>query len=67
VSCGSDVQRWAPLDRRLHSVVSADLECRPCMHQVCPIGHPCAQQVTAETVATLAVRLLDQQTTEMQP
>jgi ADP-heptose:LPS heptosyltransferase len=67
VSCGSDVQRWAPLDRRLHSVVSADLECRPCMHQVCPIGHPCAQQVQAETVAALAVRLLDQQTTEMQP
>jgi ADP-heptose:LPS heptosyltransferase len=66
VSCGSDVQRWAPLDSRLHRVVSVDVECRPCMHQTCPIGHPCARQVTAETVAALAARLLDQQTTEMQ-
>jgi ADP-heptose:LPS heptosyltransferase len=50
VASGSDVQRWAPLDRELHRVLHHDTACRPCAHAVCPIGHPCALGVSAEEV-----------------
>ncbi len=58
VSCGSDLQRWAPLDQARHQVVGADVACRPCRHRICPTAHECAQEVDAETVAMLAARLL---------
>ncbi|CAM4005505.1 glycosyltransferase family 9 protein [Bordetella muralis] len=50
VACGSDTRRWAPLNRERHRVLSADLPCRPCAYQTCPIGHPCALQVTVPQV-----------------
>lgn len=54
VSAGSDVGRWAPLDRRLHQVLWRDLACRPCAHVVCPYGHECATGVApAEAVERL--------------
>jgi ADP-heptose:LPS heptosyltransferase len=58
VACGSDMQRWAPLDADRHCVLGAELGCRPCMHVICPIGHGCAEQVTAEMVVGAAQRLL---------
>jgi ADP-heptose:LPS heptosyltransferase len=42
VSLGSDVRRWAPLDRRRHRVLWRDLPCRPCGHATCPTAHECA-------------------------
>lgn len=59
VSCGSDPQRWAPLDRMRHRMISADVACRPCMHHNCPTAHECAEQVGADTVAAMATRLLN--------
>ncbi|WP_423282077.1 glycosyltransferase family 9 protein [Caldimonas sp. KR1-144] len=50
VSCGSDVERWAPLNRQLHRVVAADVECRPCAHRDCPIGHGCATAIEVADV-----------------
>ncbi len=50
VCSGADPQRWAPLDRRLHRVVWHDVECRPCAHAECPVGHPCALGVTSAQV-----------------
>ncbi len=50
VSCGGDVQRWAPLDHDLHRVLSAAIACRPCGYVECPIGHPCATAVTPQDV-----------------
>jgi ADP-heptose:LPS heptosyltransferase len=50
VASGSDVRRWAPLERRLHRVLHHDVPCRPCAHPVCPIGHPCALGVSATSV-----------------
>jgi ADP-heptose:LPS heptosyltransferase len=46
ISSGSDVSRWAPLERRRHQVIWHDLHCRPCSHAVCPYQHDCAQAVT---------------------
>lgn len=59
VSCGSDPGRWAPLDRVRHQVISAEVECRPCMHLSCPTGHQCATAVQAETVSSLARKLIN--------
>ncbi len=50
VCSGADPQRWAPLDRRLHRVVWHDVECRPCAHAECPVGHPCALGVSSAQV-----------------
>jgi ADP-heptose:LPS heptosyltransferase len=59
ICCGSDPQRWAPLDRHRHRIVFAAVPCRPCMHQVCPIGHGCAGEVSADAVLQEALKLLD--------
>ena len=58
VACGSDVRRWParePTQRLLH----ADVPCRPCMHDRCPIGHGCAHGVDSREVLAAADELLD--------
>lgn len=50
VASGSDVRRWAPEDPLRHRVLSVDIDCRPCGFETCPIGHPCASEVTVEQV-----------------
>jgi ADP-heptose:LPS heptosyltransferase len=50
VSCGSEVARWAPPDRRRHRVLAAPAPCRPCAHAVCPVGHGCALDLDADAV-----------------
>jgi len=51
VSCGADHWRFAPLDGERHEVLHEAMACRPCAHDVCPIGHPCAHALTPERVA----------------
>lgn len=58
VYTASDYERWAPLDRELHRAVLQPIECRPCAHLVCPIGHPCANMITPHEVIQQAARLL---------
>lgn len=58
VSCGSDSERWAPLDRTLHEVLAYYPPCRPCAWQACPYGHECALRIDAGMVAQAAQRLL---------
>lgn len=67
VCCGSDPQRWAPLDSIRHRVVGAAVGCRPCMHTVCPIGHHCAEGVVSETVSALATHVLSYNSTGVSP
>jgi len=57
VCSGADPGRWAPLDWRRHHVLYADVPCRPCVHAVCPIGHPCALGVGTGKVLEAARRL----------
>ena len=58
VACGSDVARWAPLDRELHRVLAQDIDCRPCGHDICPIGHPCAEAIEPDEVIEACNELL---------
>ena len=58
VANGSDVERWAPADAALHSVLSHNVDCRPCSYEVCPIGHPCALGVSVDAVIAAVDGLL---------
>ncbi|HEX5067211.1 MAG TPA: glycosyltransferase family 9 protein [Myxococcota bacterium] len=58
VACGSDPARWAPLNRELHRVLAHPVECRPCRHAECPIGHPCARGVEPVQVLSEIRRLV---------
>lgn len=60
VACGSDTQRWSPLNSELHRVLACDVECRPCLHRECPIGHPCALGISTFDVVREAERLARQ-------
>ena len=59
VSSGSDVSRWAPLDRARHRVLWHDVACRPCMHVTCPTRHECAAGVGVADAIAQADRLLE--------
>lgn len=59
VVTGSDPDRWAPLDRNLHPIISHRVDCQPCAHVVCPIGHPCATELDADRVLSVAETLLE--------
>jgi len=60
IASGSDVRRWAPLDSRRHTVMSVNVPCRPCSHEICPIGHPCALGVSADDVLVRVRRHLEE-------
>ncbi|HVX11005.1 MAG TPA: glycosyltransferase family 9 protein [Pirellulales bacterium] len=59
VVTGSDPQRWAPLDRSLHPIASHHVDCQPCEHVDCPIGHPCATGLAPEHVLAIADALIE--------
>lgn len=54
IASGSDTRRWAPLDQTLHRVLADYPACRPCAHEHCPIGHPCARNVSSAQVIAAA-------------
>lgn len=56
VACGSDVRRWpaSGTARLLH----AEVPCRPCLHDRCPVGHGCANGVESRDVLAAADELL---------
>lgn len=56
VACGSDTNRWAPLDKGQHPTFALKVECRPCMFERCPYGHTCAD-IEPGLVARTAIRL----------
>jgi ADP-heptose:LPS heptosyltransferase len=58
ICSGADPVRWAPLDDRRHTVLHHPVACRPCMHDVCPVGHVCATGVEAAAVLDVALRKL---------
>ncbi len=55
VSSGGDPLRWAPLDHARHRVLFAAAACRPCAFAACPIGHPCALDLSAAQVLEAAL------------
>ena len=50
IASGSDAGRWAPLNRERHRTLWQPIDCRPCGHYECPIGHPCATGVSTDAV-----------------
>ncbi|HWK71709.1 MAG TPA: glycosyltransferase family 9 protein [Burkholderiaceae bacterium] len=54
IASGSDVARWAPLNRHLHAVLHHSVPCRPCAYRQCPIGHVCAKAIGVEQVLAKA-------------
>lgn len=58
VASGSDVGRWAPLNRNLHHVLFHPIACRPCSYRECPVGHPCARGVSVESVQRAATQMV---------
>ena len=58
VACGSDVRRW-PASEPTQRLVHADVPCRPCMYDRCPIGHACAHGIEARDVLAAADDLLE--------
>ncbi|HET7526518.1 MAG TPA: glycosyltransferase family 9 protein, partial [Burkholderiaceae bacterium] len=50
VSCGSDAERWSPLDRTRHRVLAQSMHCRPCSHFDCPTAHECASAIDVRDV-----------------
>lgn len=60
IASGSDVARWAPLDKQRHTVLHTPIACRPCPYDECPIGHPCALGVDVTHVMSEIDRYLNQ-------
>ena len=58
ICSGADPRRWAPLDAQRHRVLAHAVPCRPCAYATCPIGHPCAEGVTADAATGEALALL---------
>jgi ADP-heptose:LPS heptosyltransferase len=58
IACGSEVARWAPLNRQLHTVIADYPPCRPCMFDVCPYTHACALAIDAAQIASAALHRL---------
>lgn len=54
ICCGADPLRWAPLNRQRHRTLAAQVPCRPCAYQACPIDHACAAQVQVQEVVNAA-------------
>ncbi|RZI84481.1 MAG: glycosyltransferase family 9 protein [Rubrivivax sp.] len=50
LSCGGDVDRWAPANPSLHRVLWVQRHCRPCSYPVCPYAHECATELTPAAV-----------------
>jgi ADP-heptose:LPS heptosyltransferase len=64
VSSGGDPDRWAPCDHARHRVLHHPVDCRPCLHDVCPTLHECAQGIQVGAVVRTALRLLDARHTD---
>ncbi len=58
VCLGSDPKRWAPLNHDRHRTVYAEVACRPCAYDECPIEHACAVPVLPEQIVREFVNLL---------
>jgi ADP-heptose:LPS heptosyltransferase len=59
IACGSDVARWAPLDRERHHVLANYPPCRPCMFDVCPYQHACATAIEVRDVTHQLEQMLE--------
>jgi ADP-heptose:LPS heptosyltransferase len=57
IACGSDVRRSQRRDE-FQRLLFADVQCQPCSHVRCPVGHGCAHGVEVRDVLGAADELL---------
>ncbi|HBT32195.1 MAG TPA: LPS biosynthesis glycosyltransferase [Pusillimonas sp.] len=62
IASGSDVKRWAPLDKSVHTVLHTPVACRPCAYYECPFDHFCALGVDVDDVLDEALKHLTEHT-----
>jgi len=55
----TDTVRTSPLGQHV-SVISADIECRPCMNRTCKIGYPCREKISEVSVLEVFSNLIEQ-------
>jgi ADP-heptose:LPS heptosyltransferase len=67
VSVGTDPEREAALDLEHHHTLHHPVICRPCAHEACPFGHPCALAVTVAAVLQRARALLHKERSRAVP
>lgn len=56
-ACGSEIERWAPLNRHKHRVLSHEVACRPCAHRECPLDHQCAKGLPVKLVTEAVIQM----------
>ena len=55
---GTEPARWGPLSRERHRVLRAEVPCRPCEFDECPIGARCLNAVSARDAAEVGMAMM---------
>ncbi|PRY06415.1 ADP-heptose:LPS heptosyltransferase [Pontibacter ummariensis] len=55
---GADLLRYGALTPGPFRIIAHEVDCRPCTHSTCPIGHPCMESITVSEVLAAAEKVI---------